>query len=360
MENIKICSSIKQYFQECGFEITNEENTKNIYRLESYLERHGNDFTLEIMHHKKPMTITIQIKTNYKFNKKELSKTLLLVDLINMVSMNIGCVGIDPETNKISITSNLYLSHQGLDECQFKTTLELIFIQMQFCHALVQKVDRDTEDPLKVISDFHYEVRQAMELETGDQFDFADQYFVDIPRGAPFKDDSELVVMDMQLCLQDEGLPILNETERQADTEMRPTKIIGSWCKIESGVFQVQAFYTPEANIVGIEIGGFSPIKDESASNYIYLFNWINQMQMRNWWVLCPEINRILFRGGFVISNGKLDKYQFRKLIKSSIENLKLFYPLVVNQEKIGKNVVDSILRFSGDNIINIGRFHNN
>ena len=166
---------------------------------------------------------------------------------------------------------------------------------------------------------------------------------------------------DIQPCHDcGEGMFIMNEAERQTDTESHFDKIVISWFKIECGVFQIMAFYTPEANIVGLEICGFPPIKDEYAANYIYLFNWINQIQMKNWWILCPASNRVLLRGGFVISDGKLDKYQFSKLIKNSIENLKLFYPLVTDQESIGKSVTDSILRFSKDNIIDTDRFHNN
>ncbi|MCD4675208.1 MAG: hypothetical protein K8S18_04325 [Desulfobacula sp.] len=356
----ELCKDIKKCFEECGFKKIIDENKKEIYLIESELKVNSNDFKVEIMHHKKPETIIFQVKTAYHFNKRIPSKSLYLMDLINMNFMNIGCVAVNLEKSEIIVTSNLYLSDQGVGEYQFKSTLDRIFVQLQLCHDLVQKIDRDGEDPEKVISDFDSEVRQAMESETGQQFNFDNRYFVDIPKCDSFKDNSELVIMDMQLCLQDEGMLIMNEAERQTTTEAHLDKIIISWFKIECGVFQIQAFYTPEANIVGIEICGFPPIKDKNASKYIYLVNWINMMQMRNWWVLCPASNRVLLRGGFVISDGKLDKIQFRKLIKNSIENLKLFYPLVADQESIGKSVSDSILRFSGDNIIDIGRFHNN
>ena len=356
----ELCNYIKKYFEEAGFKKVLDENKKYIYRIESELKINSNDFKVEIKHHKKARTIIFQVKTGYNFKKRKTSKSLYLIDLINMNFMNIGCVTVNLEKNKITITSNLYLSNQGVDDYQFKSTLDRIIVQLNLCHELIQKVDRDGKDPLKVISDFDDEIRQAMKSEPEDQPDLADQHFVDIPRSLSFKDDSELVIMDIQICLQDEGMFIMNEAERQTDTESHFDKIVISWFKIECGVFQIMAFYTPEANIVGLEICGFPPIKDEYAANYIYLFNWINQIQMKNWWVLCPASNRVLLRGGFVISDGKLDKYQFSKLIKNSIENLKLFYPLVTDQESIGKSVTDSILRFSKDNIIDTDRFHNN
>ena len=355
----KLCKDIKKYFQEIGFKRLDEEDKNGVYRIESELEMDSKNFTVAIMHHKKPRTITFQINSEYRFNKNNFPKTLFIADLINMTLMNIGSIAINLETAEITITSNLYLSNKGVNEYQFKSTLKRIFNQLQLCRDLIQKVDQDNEDPLEVIIDFDDEIWEAMKPKPEDQPDFVDQYFVDIPGRVSLKDDRELIVMDMQLCLQNEGLPIINEAEHQNESKNRSTQIVESWFKFNSQVFRLQALYTPETDIVGFEISGFQPIKDEYASNYIYLFNWINQMQMRNWWVLCPEINQILFRGGFVISDGKLVKYQFSKLIKNSIENLKLFYPLVVDQENVGKDVVDSILRFSGDNIIKIGRFHN-
>jgi hypothetical protein len=358
MKNIKTCNSIKQYFQECGFEIKNETSNGDVYGIESEMKADKIDFKVKIIHHQKPMTITFQVMAYYKFNKGK-SNTLLLIDLINMVFMNIGGIVINPETNQITITSNQFLSNQGIDEYQFKTTLERCFFQLFSIYDLFESVDLYDKDPMKLIADFGCKVQEAMKPETENQLDSLSKYFVDIPRCGPLKDNSEVVIMDMQLCLQNEGLPITNETERQSDTEHRHTKIVESWCEIESKPLRVKALYTPQSDIVGFELSGFPPVKNDYALNYIYLFNWINQMQMRNWWVLCPEINQVLFRSGFIISNGKLNKYQFRKLIKSSIENLKLFYPLMIDQERIGKDVVKAILRFSEDNIINIGRFHN-
>lgn len=360
MENIEICNLIKKYFQDAGLKKINEEDKNNIYGIESELKINNIDFTFKITYHKKPGTIIFQVKTHYKFNKRKFSKTLFLADLFNMNSMDIGCIAIDSEIDEINSTSNLYLSNRGVDEIQFKTTLERILIQLQLYHALVQKVDQNDEDPLTVMINFNHRIKLTMKGKTDYHSDFSNQYISDTPKCGPLEDVSEMVIMDMQLCLQNEGLLIINESERLSSTELRSNKIIQSWCKIESGVFQVQALYTPELDTVGFEIRGFSPVKDEYASNYIYLFNWINQIQMKNWWVLYPASNRVLLRGGFVISDGKLDKYQFSKLIKNSIENLKLFYPLVTDQESIGKSVTDSILRFSKDNIIKIGRFNNN
>ena len=47
MKNIKTCNSIKQYFQECGFEIKNETSNGDVYGIESEMKADKIDFKVK-------------------------------------------------------------------------------------------------------------------------------------------------------------------------------------------------------------------------------------------------------------------------------------------------------------------------
>lgn len=353
--------TIKKHFEECGFEIKDEENNKGIYKLESTTMT--KDIITKIIYHKKFDTITVQAKALYSFKQRHLKQIWEMVNIINIHLLRIGNIFVNPETKEFCITAVLYPSNQVCDVDQFYKTLSRVFHHLQACLELIQEVDLNNKSASDVISEFNYWTSLALRSKIYSKSYLMNKYFIYTSEKLALNDATKIIirdicqcVLDMQECLH-ERFPIFNDKHKlKRKQENMPTQY---YHKIESTVFQINPVYIPEIDTVGVEFFGFPRVKDDYVSNYNYLFNWANQIQKQNKWGQNRGSNGFGISGNFILSDNKLDKYQFRKLINNTIENLEFLYPLMADQESIGNDVEGSIADFSKANTLKIARFHN-
>jgi len=274
--------TIKKYFEEIGYEITGEENDESAYTLGTSFMIDDIITTTAIHHPKGASFISIKFRLKYDFKNDDHKKVYELVNLINAKLLNIGTMAIDViEQNEISFFTIFYLPKGPLEKFQFKKTLELLTLQALPVYDLVKKVDEDDMEPKRALENIIS--GKKAEVPFG-QYEIVQQQKINhIPNDYNFSKisnhENEIILTGLQMCFQNEGLPITGEMERQSVGKRPYDLSFNSWCVVSSKAFSIICFYIPEYRIVVIELGGFPEIN--LIPNIGFLFHTTNRIQVK-------------------------------------------------------------------------------
>lgn len=350
-----LTKDIKKYFEEIGYEITREENGKSSYKFGSVYKTDDIITTTDIVCPHKASFILIRFCCKYEFKNNDHNKIYELVNIINANLMNIGTMTIDAlDENEICFITSLYLPTGQLDKFQFEQTLKLLTSQALPIYDLIKQVDIYRVEPKQAIKDIMKQNNAGIHCE---QYEIVPQQknnhktktqVSSFNFSKSFNNENEIILTDMQVCFQNENLPILGEMERQAVGKRPYDLSFKSWCMVSSNALSIICFYIPEYKIAVIELGGFQNMKQ--TADIDFFFHTTNKMQFKNRWVYYPETNKVFLRGVHILPSYGVDKKQFQMLIKNTIKASEIFYPFIQELTQTDKEPYEVLEEFGTQN----------